>query len=40
MSWTGFAGVYQLYNGYWGYRYAIVINGNRKEGKKLKMEQI
>ena len=35
---TGFAGVYQLENGYWGYRYAIVINGKRKEAKKLKNE--
>lgn len=25
-------------NGYWGYRYAIVINGKRKEAKKLKNE--
>lgn len=38
MSETGFAGVYQLDNGYWGYRYAIVINGKRKEAKKLKNE--
>lgn len=38
MSETGFAGVYQLDNGYWGYRYAIVINGKRKEAKKLKTE--
>ena len=38
MSETGFAGVYQLENGYWGYRYAIVINGKRKEAKKLKNE--
>lgn len=38
MSKTGFAGVYQLENGYWGYRYAIVINGKRKEAKKLKNE--
>lgn len=36
MAKTGFAGVYQLENGYWGYRYAIVINGKRKEGKKLR----
>lgn len=32
------AGVYQLKNGYWGYRYAIVINGKRKEGKKTRDE--
>ncbi len=38
MSETGFVGVYQLENGYWGYRYAIVINGKRKEAKKLKNE--
>lgn len=38
MSETGFAGVYQSENGYWGYRYAIVINGKRKEAKKLKNE--
>ncbi len=38
MSDTGFAGVYQLENGFYGYRYAIVINGKRKEGKKLKNE--
>ena len=38
MSETGFAGVYQLDNGYWAYRYAIVINGKRKEGKRLKNE--
>lgn len=38
MSEAGFAGVYQLENGYWGFRYAIVINGKRKEAKKLKNE--
>lgn len=38
MSKQEFAGVYQLENGYWGYRYAIVINGKRKEAKKLKNE--
>lgn len=38
MSETGFAGVYQLDNGYWAYRYAIVINGKRKEAKKLRNE--
>lgn len=32
------AGVYQLKNGYWGYRYAIVVNGKRKEGKKTRDE--
>ena len=38
MSETGFAGVFQLDNGYWAYRYAIVINGKRKEAKKLRNE--
>ena len=38
MSETGFVGVYQLENGCWGYRYAIVINEKRKEAKKLKNE--
>lgn len=36
MSETGFAGVYQLENGFYGYRYAIVINGKRKEAKKVR----
>ena len=36
MSETGFAGVYQLDNGFYGYRYAIVINGKRKEAKKVR----
>lgn len=39
MSKQEFAGVYQLDNGYWGYRYAIVINGKRKEKKKVRDEQ-
>lgn len=38
MSATEFAGVYQLDNGYWAYRYAIVINGKRKEAKKTRNE--
>lgn len=38
MQKTKFSGVYQLDNGYWGYRYAIVINGKRKEAKKLRNE--
>lgn len=36
MSQSEFAGVYQLDNGYWGYRYAIVIGGKRKESKKVR----
>lgn len=39
MSETGFAGVYQLDNGYWGYRYAIVIGGKRKEAKKVRNDE-
>lgn len=31
-------GVFQLDNGYWGYRYAIVINGKITEKKKLRNE--
>ena len=27
-------GVYQLKNGYWGFRYAIVVNGKRVERKR------
>lgn len=38
MSKENFAGVYQLENGYWGFRYAINVNGKRKEGKKIKDE--
>lgn len=38
MSKNEFAGVYQLNNGYWGYRYAIVINGRRKENKRVRNE--
>ena len=38
MSEQELAGVFQLDNGYWGYRYAIVINGKRTEKKKLKNE--
>ncbi len=38
MSKSEYAGVYQLDNGHWAYRYAIVINGKRKEAKKLKNE--
>ena len=33
------AGVYQLDNGYWAFRYAIVVNGKRKECKKARDEQ-
>jgi len=35
MSKQQFAGVYQLENGYWGYRYAIVLNGKTKANKKV-----
>ena len=38
MSEQGLAGVFQLDNGYWGYRYAIVLNGKRTEKKKLRNE--
>ena len=38
MSKQEFAGVYQLENGFWAFRYAIVLNGKRKEGKKTKSE--
>lgn len=38
MSKQQYAGVYQLNNGYWGYRYAIVINGKTKATKKIKDE--
>ena len=30
------AGVYQLDNGYWAYRYVLTIDGKRKERKKVK----
>jgi len=36
MSKQEYAGVYQLKDGYWGYRYAIVINGKTKSNKKIK----
>ena len=39
MSEQGFAGVYQLDNGYWGYRYSVTINGKRKENKKIRNEE-
>ena len=32
------SGVYQLANGYWGFRYTITINGKRKDVKKTKDE--
>lgn len=38
MSKQNLAGVYQLENGYWGFRYAVVVNGKRKEGKKTRDE--
>ena len=31
-------GVYQLDNGYWAYRYTIIINGQKKYAKKTKGE--
>lgn len=39
MSKENLAGVYQLKNGCWGFRYAINVNGKRKEGKKTKDEK-
>lgn len=36
MSKQEYVGVYQLKDGYWGYRYAIVINGKTKANKKIK----
>lgn len=39
MSKQEFAGVYQLENGYWGFRYTVVLNGKRKEGKKTRNEE-
>mgnify|MGYP003320319555 CR=1 FL=1 len=39
MSEQGIAGVYQLDNGYWGYRYSVTINGKRKENKKIRNEE-
>lgn len=38
MSQQQYTGVYQLENGYWGYRYAIVINGKTKSNKKVRDE--
>jgi len=38
MSKQNYTGVYQLDNGYWGYRYAIVINGKTKANKKVRDE--
>lgn len=35
MSKQDLTGVYQLANGFWAYRYAIVLNGKRKEKRKL-----
>lgn len=32
-------GVFQLKNGYWGFRYVISVNGQRKEGKRTRDEQ-
>lgn len=34
-----YAGVYQLENGFWGYRYAITVNGKRKENKKVRNDE-
>lgn len=38
MSKENLAGVYRLENGCWGFRYAINVNGKRREGKKTKDE--
>ena len=38
MSKENLAGVYQLENGCWGFRYAINVNRKRREGKKTKDE--
>lgn len=34
-----FAGVYQLDNGYWGYRFVVTVNGKKKAQKRVKDEQ-
>lgn len=31
-------GVYQLENGYWGYRFVITVNGKKKARKRVKDE--
>lgn len=32
------AGVYQLDNGYWGYRFVLTVNGKKKAQKRVKDE--
>lgn len=38
MSEQQFTGVYQLDNGYWGYRFTIVVNGKRKSQRRVQDE--
>ena len=38
MTSKNYSGVYQLNNGYWGYRYAVYTNGKKKDVKKTKDE--
>ena len=38
MSTNKKTGVYQLENGYWGYRYTIIINEKKKDVKRTKDE--
>ena len=33
------AGVFQLENGYWGYRFVITVNGKKKAQKRVKDEE-
>ena len=32
-------GVFQLENGYWGYRFVITVNGKKKAQKRVKDEE-
>lgn len=36
MASTNYTGVYKTNEGYWAYRYSIVVNGQRKDVKKAK----
>lgn len=38
MSEQQLSGVYQLDNGYWGYRFVITVNGKKKAQKRVKDE--
>ena len=38
MASTNYTGVYKTNEGYWAYRYSIVVNGQRKDVKKPKMQ--